>query len=160
MPETEDTLATLAGLEDAGFHRLQARLAILRAYAQHRAEHGLSDAAAQEEAARRYAARALEVAPWVYDAYATFSGRTLRRWEERLLAGGLQGLSDDHGPRSGRTYASYFDPGTELRKAALHFLADHPGCTSTDLLGELERRFPPEDVPDRRTVQRFLARMT
>ncbi len=159
MPDTDDALETLAALEATAFHRLLARLALLRAYARHRDANHLSDAAAQEEVAAQFAARTLEVEPWVYDVYDTVSGRTLRRWEERFQEERLAGLADDHGRRS-RAYASYFDPGTEMRKRALYFLADHPGGTSADLLDELRRHFAADELPDRRTVQRFLAKMT
>lgn len=159
MAETASPAQTLSALEKAAFRRLAARLALVRAYLRHKEEYHLSDARAQEEVAERFAARAAEVDEWVYEVYDNVSGRTLRRWAERLDEGGLAGLADDHGPRSQRTYASYFDPGTEMRKRALYFLADHPRCTSAELLGELRNHFDEADLPDRRTVQRFLKKM-
>ena len=157
MPE-ESLSQVLAELEDSAFHRLQARLALLRAYVRHRAQHHLSDARAQEEIAEQFSQRALEVAPWVYDVYDSLSGRTLRRWEKQFEDGGLGKLIDRQGSRSRRSYTGYFDRGTELRKAAFHYLADHPDCTASDLMAELARHFPEEELPDLRTTQRFLAR--
>ncbi len=159
MAETASPTQTLNALEDTAFRRLIARLALVRAYLRHREEHHLSDTQALEETAERFAERAAEVDAWVYEVYDGVSGRTLRRWAERLAEGGLAGLADDHGPRSERTYTSYFDPGTEMRKVALYFLADHPRCTSGELLDELRRHFDESDLPDRRTVQRFLKKM-
>lgn len=159
MSDKETTLKALADLEPTAFQRLLARLSILRAYVRHRETHRLSDAQAQEDITERLSKREAEVEPWVHETYDGVSGRTLRRWEERFLEGGLVGLADDHGRRSERSYASYFDPGTEMRKIALYFLADHPECTSTDLLDELHQHFAEEELPDRRTVQRFLAKM-
>lgn len=160
MPPTADETAALdvlAALDDGAAQRLLARLALLRAYVRHRDAHHLSDRQAQEDVAEMVAGRMADgLDPWVYDVYDTVSGRTLRRWEERLAEGGLAGLSDDHGQRSARSYASYFDPGTEMRRRALYFLADHPGCTSTELLNDLGRHFSEDELPDRRTVQRFL----
>ena len=147
----------MAGLEDGAARRLWARLALLRAYVRHRETNHLSDRQAQEEVAEQVAEQRAEgLDAWVYKTYGSVSGRTLRRWEERLREGGLVGLSDDHGQRSARSYASYFDPGTEMRRRALYFLADHPGCTSTDLLNDLAEHFAADELPDRRTVQRFL----
>lgn len=158
MPDTDPVLM-LAELGDASFRRTLARLAILRAYARHREAHRLSDAAAQDEVAEQFTAGRLQVDELAYAVYDSVSGRTLRRWEHSLQEGGLAALADDHGRRSARSYASYFGPGSEMRKVALYHLADHPDCTSTDLMNALRERFEENDLPDRRTVQRFLARM-
>lgn len=158
MPDSS-LLKALAGLEPSAFRRLQARLAILRAYVRHRERHHLSDAQAQDDISEQFSEQTLEIPRWVYDEYDSVSGRTLRRWEKQAEADGLEGLVDSHGRRSSRTYSSYFDPGTEMHRTALHFLADHPGCTAPDLLEELRRHFSEEALPDLRTVQRFLARI-
>ena len=156
MNRKDDLLETLAELEPAAFRRLLARLALLHAYARYRNVNSLSDLRAQEDVADRYGAREVEVDDWVYDAYDSVTGRTLRRWEERVKQGGLIGLTDAYGKRSERDYSSYFGPASEMRKVALYFLADHPDCTSTQVLTELQQRFGEEDAPDLRTVQRFL----
>lgn len=156
MNQENDLLETLAGLEPAAFRRLLARLALLHAYVRYRDAQGLSDLRAQEDVAERYGDREVEVDEWVYDAYASVTGRTLRRWEERIKQNGLVGLTDAYGKRSERDYSSYFGPASEMRKVALYFLADHPDCTSTQLLHELQQRFGAEEAPDLRTVQRFL----
>lgn len=159
MPHTDDTLALIAELEDGGFRRLIARLAILRAYVQHREAHHLSDARAQEEIADAFSAREATLDDWVYDVYDSVTGRTLRRWENLLIDEGLAGLVDSHGRRSRRSYDSYFGTGSELRKIAFHYLADHPDCTGTELHDELARHVDDGDLPDLRTVQRFLSKM-
>lgn len=159
MPGTDDTLNLIAELEDSGFRRLLARLAILRAYVQHREANHLSDARAQEEIADAFGARNVDIDDWVYAVYDSVTGRTLRRWENQLLDGGLAGLTDRHGRRSRRSYDSYFGAGTELRKVALHYFADHPNCTGTELHEELAQHVDNGDLPDLRTVQRFLGKM-
>ena len=156
MSSKNDLLETLAQLESSAFRRLLARLALLHAYTRYRNLNGLSDLRAQEDIADRYGDREVEVDGWVYDAYSSVTGRTLRRWEERVRQGGLVGLTDAYGKRSERDYSSYFGPASEMRKVALYFLADHPDCTSTQILMELQQRFGEEDAPDLRTVQRFL----
>ena len=156
MSRENDLLETLAGLEPAAFRRLLARLALLQAYARYRNVLGLSDLRAQEDVAEQYANREVEVDDWVYEAYSSVTGRTLRRWEERVKQSGLAGLTDAYGKRSERDYGSYFGPASEMRKVALYFLADHPDCTSTQVLEELQRRFGEDEAPDLRTVQRFL----
>ena len=156
MSRENDLLETLAGLELAAFRRLLARLALLQAYARYRSTFGLSDLRAQEDVAERYAGREVEVDDWVYETYGSVTGRTLRRWEERVKQSGLVGLTDAYGKRSERDYNSYFDPTSKMRKVALYFLADHPDCTSTQILEELQNRFGEDEAPDLRTVQRFL----
>ena len=158
MPE-ENLSQALAELEASAFHRLQARLAVLRAYLRYRTQHHLSDARAQEAIAEQFSRRTLSVAPWVYDVYDSLSGRTLRRWEKQLEDGGLAKLIDRQGSRSRRSYTGYFDPGTEMRKTAFHYLADHPDCSASELMEELARHFSEGELPDLRTAQRFLARM-
>jgi transposase len=157
MPD--DPLQRLARLEAGGFRRLAARLALLRAYARHREEESLSDAQAQEDVATAFDRRTVAVDDWVYDVYDSVTARTLRRWARQFREDGLQGLIDHHGRRSERSYDSYFGAGSELRKIALHYLADHPDCTSTELLEELARHVDDEELPTRRTVQRFLQKM-
>lgn len=154
-----DTLDLLANLEDGGFRRLIARLAILRAYARHREANHLSDARAQEEVAEAFSEKQLDVDDWVYAVYDSVTGRTLRRWEQQLRDGGLETLVDRHGRRSQRSYDSYFGPDSELRKIALHYIADHPDCTGPELRDELAEHVSGDDLPDVRTVQRFLGKM-
>ena len=159
MPHNDDTLELITRLEDGGFRRLLARLAILRAYVQHREANHLSDARAQEEIAEAFSARNADIDDWVYDVYDSITGRTLRRWENLVSEDGLVGLTDSHGRRSRRSYDSYFGSGSELRKVALHYYADHPDCTGTELHDELAQHVDREDLPDVRTVQRFLSKM-
>ena len=157
MPD--DPLRQLAGLEEGGFRRLAARLALLRAYARHREEESLSDAQAQEDTAEAFDNRTAAVDQWVYDVYDSVTARTLRRWAQQFRDDGLQGLIDHHGRRSERSYESYFGAGSELRKVALYYIADHPDCTSTELLDELSEHVDEDELPTRRTVQRFLKKM-
>jgi len=157
MPD--DPLRQLAGLEEGGFRRLAARLALLRAYARHREEESLSDAQAQEDTAEAFDNRTAAVDQWVYDVYDSVTARTLRRWAQQFRDDGLQGLIDHHGRRSERSYESYFGAGSELRKVALYYIADHPDCTSTELLDELSEHVEEDELPTRRTVQRFLKKM-
>jgi hypothetical protein len=157
MPD--EALRQLARLEAGGFRRLAARLALLRAYARRREEESLSDAQAQEDIADAYEQRSAPVDDWVYDVYDSVTARTLRRWAQQFRDDGLQGLIDKHGRRSERSYESYFGTGSELRKIALYYIADHPDCTSTELLEELAEHVDADDLPTRRTVQRFLRKM-
>ncbi len=154
-----DPLRRLGRLEEGGFRRLAARLALLRAYARHRDTEGLSDAQAQAAIAEAFDERTAAVDEWVYDVYESVTARTLRRWAQQFREEGLQGLIDKHGRRSERSYESYFGAGSELRKVALHYLADHPDCTSTELLDELAQHVDDDALPTRRTVQRFLRKM-
>ena len=158
-PMPDDPLRQLAGLEDGGFRRLAARLALLRAYARHREEESLSDAQAQDDIAEAYERHTAAVDDWVYDVYDSVTARTLRRWAQQFRNDGLQGLIDRHGRRSERSYESYFGAGSELRTVALHYLADHPDCTSTELLEELAEHVDEDELPTRRTTQRFLRKM-
>ncbi|MCS4196179.1 helix-turn-helix domain-containing protein [Salinibacter ruber] len=153
-----DPLRRLGRLEEGGFRRLAARLALLRAYARRRDTEGLSDAQAQAAIAEAFDQRTAAVDAWVYDVYESVTARTLRRWAQQFREEGLQGLIDKHGRRSERSYDSYFGAGSELRKVALHYLADHPDCTSTELLDELAQHVD-DALPTRRTVQRFLRKM-
>jgi hypothetical protein len=146
-------------LEDAAFRRLLARLALLRAYARHRDEHGLSDLGAQEVIAEQYARQEVAVDAWVYAVYPTISARTLRRWEERMVEGGLVGLTDFYGKRSERDYESYFGSNAEMRKVALHFFADHPTCSAAQVFEALREHFGEDELPTLRTVQRFLGKL-
>ena len=157
MPD--DLLRELGQLEEGGFRRLAARLALLRAYARHREEESLSDAQAQEDVAEAFEQRTAAVDDWVYDVYDSVTARTLRRWAQQFRDDGLQGLIDRHGRRSERSYESYFGAGSELRKIALYYIADHPDCTSTELLDELAEHVDEDELPTRRTVQRFLRKM-
>jgi len=157
MPD--DSLRLLAQLKRGGFRRLAARLALLRAYARRHETEGLSDAQAQEEVAEAFEQRTAAVDDWVYNVYDSVTARTLRRWAQQFRDDGLQGLIDRHGRRSERSYESYFGAGSELRTVALHYLADHPDCTSTELLDELAQHVDEEALPTRRTVQRFLKKM-
>lgn len=159
MSDHPDPLAVLAGLEDAAFQRLAARLALLHRYARLRVAESVSVRQGVETVAGQFNAGTAPVDPWVYDVYDSVSGRTLRRWAERLEEGGLAGLTDDYGKRSERTYVSYFDPGSPLRKAAFHYFADHPDCTARELFDELSNHADPVDLPDLRTVQRFLTKL-
>ncbi len=159
MAQRDDTLELIAELEDGGFRRLIARLAILRAYVQHREANHLSDARAQEDIADAFSARETDLDDWVYAVYDSVTGRTLRRWESEVAEHGLSGLVDSHGRRSRRSYESYFGAGSELRKIAFHYLADHPDCTGTELHDELAAQVDGDDLPDLRTVQRFLSKM-
>ncbi|WP_118825823.1 helix-turn-helix domain-containing protein [Salinibacter ruber] len=154
-----DPLRRLGRLEEGGFRRLAARLALLRAYARRRDTEGLSDAQAQAAIAEAFDQRTAAVDAWVYDVYESVTARTLRRWAQQFREEGLQGLIDKHGRRSERSYESYFGAGSELRKVALHYLADHPDCTSTELLDELAQHVDDDALPNRRTVQRFLRKM-
>ncbi|MCS3859789.1 helix-turn-helix domain-containing protein [Salinibacter ruber] len=154
-----DPLRRLGRLEEGGFRRLAARLALLRAYARRRETEGLSDAQAQAAIAEAFDQRTAAVDAWVYDVYESVTARTLRRWAQQFREEGLQGLIDKHGRRSERSYDSYFGAGSELRKVALHYLADHPDCTSTELLDELAQHVDDDALPTRRTVQRFLRKM-
>ncbi|MCS3629962.1 transposase [Salinibacter ruber] len=154
-----DPLRRLGRLEENGFRRLAARLALLRAYARRRDTEGLSDAQAQAAIAEAFDQRTAAVDAWVYDVYESVTDRTLRRWAQQFREEGLQGLIDKHGRRSERSYESYFGAGSELRKVALHYLADHPDCTSTELLDELAQHVDDDALPTRRTVQRFLRKM-
>ncbi|NBC18841.1 MAG: helix-turn-helix domain-containing protein [Bacteroidetes bacterium] len=156
MSNRTDLPTILAGLEPSGLQRLQARLALLHAYLRTRDAEGLSDRQALEQVAAQFNAGAAAVDDWVYGVYDSVSGRTLRRWAERLQEGGLAGLTDDYGKRSERTYRSYFDPGSPLRKVALHHLADHPDCTASEVMAELRQHADGGDLPNLRTVQRFL----
>ncbi len=157
MPD--DPIRLLSQLEEGGFRRLAARLALLRVYARYRETEGLSDAQAQDEVAEAYEQRTADVDDWVYDVYDSVTARTLRRWAQQLRDDGLQGLVDRHGRRSERSYESYFGAGSELRKIALYYIADHPDCTSTELLEELAQHVDEDELPTRRTVQRFLRKM-
>ena len=157
MPD--DLLRELGQLEEGGFRRLAARLALLRAYARHRDEESLSDAQAQEDTAEAFDRGTAAVDDWVYDVYDSVTARTLRRWAQQFRDDGLQGLIDRHGRRSERSYESYFGAGSELRKIALYYIADHPDCTSTELLDELADHVDEDELPTRRTVQRFLRKM-
>ncbi|WP_118829771.1 helix-turn-helix domain-containing protein [Salinibacter ruber] len=150
-----DPLRRLGRLEEGGFRRL----ALLRAYARRRDTEGLSDAQAQAAIAEAFDQRTAAVDAWVYDVYESVTARTLRRWAQQFREEGLQGLIDKHGRRSERSYESYFGAGSELRKVALHYLADHPDCTSTELLDELAQHVDDDALPTRRTVQRFLRKM-
>ncbi|WP_263821170.1 helix-turn-helix domain-containing protein [Salinibacter sp.] len=154
-----DPLRRLGRLEEGGFRRLAARLALLRAYARRRDTEGLSDAQAQAAIAEAFDQRTAAVDDWVYDVYESVTARTLRRWAQQFREEGLEGLIDKHGRRSKRSYESYFGAGSELRKIALHYLADHPDCTSTELLDELAQHVDDDALPTRRTVQRFLKKM-
>ncbi|WP_208425201.1 MULTISPECIES: helix-turn-helix domain-containing protein [Salinibacter] len=154
-----DPLRRLGRLEEGGFRRLAARLALLRAYARRRDTEGLSDAQAQAAIAETFDQRTAAVDDWVYDVYDSVTARTLRRWAQQFREEGLEGLIDKHGRRSKRSYESYFGAGSELRKIALHYLADHPDCTSTELLDELAQHVDDDALPTRRTVQRFLKKM-
>ena len=154
-----DPLRRLGRLEEGGFRRLAARLALLRAYARRRDTEGLSDAQAQAAIAETFDQRSAAVDDWVYDVYDSVTARTLRRWAQQFREEGLEGLIDKHGRRSKRSYESYFGAGSELRKIALHYLADHPDCTSTELLDELAQHVDDDALPTRRTVQRFLKKM-
>jgi hypothetical protein len=155
----DDLLRELGQLEEGGFRRLAARLALLRAYARHRDEESLSDAQAQEDTAEAFERGIAAVDDWVYDVYDSVTARTLRRWAQQFRDEGLQGLIDRHGRRSERSYESYFGAGSELRKIALYYIADHPDCTSTELLDELAEHVDEDELPTRRTVQRFLRKM-
>lgn len=155
MSSSSSPLSALGQLEDGGFRRL----ALLRAYARHREEESLSDAQAQDDIADAYDRRAAGVDDWVYDVYESVTARTLRRWAQQFRNEGLQGLINRHGRRSERSYESYFGAGSELRTVALHYLADHPDCTSTELLEELSQHVDEQELPTRRTVQRFLRKM-
>ncbi|WP_263840786.1 helix-turn-helix domain-containing protein [Salinibacter sp.] len=154
-----DPLRRLGRLEEGGFRRLAARLALLRACARRRDTEGLSDAQAQAAIAEAFDQRTAAVDDWVYDVYESVTARTLRRWAQQFREEGLEGLIDKHGRRSKRSYESYFGAGSELRKIALHYLADHPDCTSTELLDELAQHVDDDALPTRRTVQRFLKKM-
>ena len=160
MSSSRSPLSALGQLEDGAFRRLAARLALLRAYARHRDEESLSDAQAQDDIAAAYDQRAAGVPGWVYDVYDSVTARTLRRWANQFRDDGLPGLIDRHGRRSERSYDSYFGAGSELRKIALYYIADHPDCTSTELREELARHVDEEELPTRRTVQRFLSKMS
>ncbi len=149
----------LAGLEDAAFERLVARLTLLHQYLRLREQTGLSTRQALEAVAEQFNNREANIDAKLYAVYESVSGRTLRRWADRLEEGGLAGLTDDYGKRSERTYASYFDPGSPLRKAALHHFADHPECTASEILAALREQMPNEELPDLRTVQRFLTKL-
>ena len=155
----DDPLREFCHLEKGGFRRLAARLALLRAYARSRDQESLSDAQAQEDTAEAFEERTAAVADWVYDVYDSVTARTLRRWAQQFRNDGLQGLIDQHGRRSERSYESYFGAGSELRKIALYYIADHPDCTSTELLDELAEHVDEDELPTRRTVQRFLRKM-
>jgi transposase len=157
---SDDPLRVLGRLEDGGFRRLAARLALLRAYAHRRETEGLSDAQAQEDVAAAFDRRTAAVDDWVYEVYDSVTARTLRRWAQQFRNDGLQGLIDKHGRRSERSYESYFGAGSELRKIALYHIADHPDCTSTELLEELAEHVDEDELPTRRTVQRFLRKMS
>jgi len=159
MSSDHNPLTALGQLEDSSFRRLMARLALLRAYARRRDEESLSDAQAQEDTAEAFEQRTAAVDDWVYDVYDSVTARTLRRWAQRLREDGLPGLIDRHGRRSERSYESYFGAGSELRKIALYYIADHPDCTSTELLDELAEHVDEDALPTRRTVQRFLKKM-
>lgn len=156
---SDDSLRLLAQLEEGGFRRLAARLALLRAYARRREREGLSHTEAQEKTAEAFDQHTAAVDAWVYDVYDSVTARTLRRWANQFREEGLAGLVDRHGRRSQRSCESYFGTGSELRKVALHYIADHPDCTSTELLEELARHVDEENLPTRRTVQRFLRKM-
>jgi transposase len=156
---SDASLRSLAQLEEGGFRRLAARLALLRAYARHRDQESLSNAQAQEDIADAFDQRTAAVDDWVYDVYDSVTARTLRRWVQQFRDDGLQGLIDRHGRRSERSYESYFGAGSELRKIALYYIADHPDCTSTELLDELAEHVDEDALPTRRTVQRFLKKM-
>ncbi len=160
MSSDRDPLSALGELEDGGFRRLTARLALLRAYARHRDDEGLSDAQAQDDIAEAYEEGAADVPGWTYDVYDSVTARTLRRWAGQFREEGLSGLIDRHGRRSQRSYDSYFGAGSELRKIALYYIADHPDCTSTELREELARHVDEDDLPTLRTVQRFLSKMS
>lgn len=159
MSSDPDPLAALGQVDDGSFRRLTARLALLRAYARHRDEEGLSDAQAQDEIAEAYENGAADVPDWTYDVYDSVTARTLRRWASQFRDDGLPGLIDRHGRRSERSYDSYFGAGSELRKIALYYIADHPDCTSTELRDELAQHVDEDDLPTLRTVQRFLSKM-
>lgn len=148
-----------AHLEDAAFERLVARLSLLHQYYRLREQTGASTRKALETLAQQFNNGEAPVDMRVYAVYDKVSGRTMRRWAERLEEGGLIGLSDDYGKRSERTYASYFDPGSPLRKVAMHHLADHPDCTAAEMLSMLREQMPKAELPDLRTVQRFLTKM-
>lgn len=160
MSSDHDPLTALAELEDGSFRRLMARLALLRAYARHRDEEGLSDAQAQDDIAEAYEHGTADVPDWTHDVYDSVTARTLRRWAGQFRDDGLPGLIDRHGRRSQRSYDSYFGPGSELRKIALYYIADHPDCTSTDLREELAQHVDEDELPTLRTVQRFLSKMS
>ncbi|MFP4228176.1 MAG: helix-turn-helix domain-containing protein [Salinivenus sp.] len=159
MSSDSDPLTALGRLEAGGFRRLAARLALLRAYARHRDDEGLSDAQAQDDIAAAYEQGTAGVDDWVYEVYDSVTARTLRRWANQFREEGLSGLIDRHGRRSRRSYDSYFGPGSELRKIALYYIADHPDCTSTELRDELARHVGDNELPTLRTVQRFLSKM-
>jgi hypothetical protein len=159
MSSDRDPLNALGQLETGGFRRLMARLALLRAYARHRDEEGLSDAQAQDDIADAYENGTADVPGWTYDVYDSVTARTLRRWAQQLRDDGFSGLIDRHGRRSQRSYDSYFGPGSELRKIALYYIADHPDCTSTELRDELAQHVDEDELPTLRTVQRFLSKM-
>ncbi len=154
-----DPLRRLGRLEEGGFRRPAARLALLRAYARRRDTEGPSDAQAQAAIAEAFDQRTASVDEWVYDVYESVTARTLRRWAQQFREEGLRGLIDKHGRRSERSYESYFGAGSELRKVALHYLADHPDCTSTELLDALAQHVDDDALPTRRTVQRFPRKM-
>ncbi len=160
MSSDRDPLTALGRLEDGGFRRLAARLALLRAYVRYREREGCSDAQAQDDVADAYKDGTADVPDWTYDVYDSVTARTLRRWTNQFREEGLSGLIDRHGRRSQRSYDSYFGAGSELRKIALYYIADHPDCTSTELREELARHVDKDDLPTLRTVQRFLSKMS
>ncbi|MFO8099724.1 MAG: helix-turn-helix domain-containing protein [Salinibacter sp.] len=160
MSSDRDPLTALGRLEDGGFRRLAARLALLRAYVRYREREGCSDAQAQDDIAAAYERHAASVPDWTYDVYDSVTARTLRRWANEFQEDGLPGLIDRHGRRSRRSYESYFGPGSELRKIALYYIADHPECTSTELRDELAQHVDEDELPTLRTVQRFLSKMS
>jgi len=133
--------------------RLEARLAVLRAWEVYRAQTGLLARAALAAFVDGYRRGEIAVPPEVRAAVPRLSPASVYRWQQQIRREGLGRLAGRYGARH---RPSVWEQHPELATFVTGLVAEHPTVRAAQVHAALAARFPGM-APDRSTVRRFLA---
>lgn len=153
---SEEALKASARQPERAQQRIDAKLAVLRAWEHFHTSSELPVAASQHAFARLYNRAEIAVEDWVRELVPECSGSTLQRWRSTLSRGGVADLAGRYGNRRGDTA---IDRQRELYDFVVAMLTQHPHASASHVQQALQARFRGTSVrlPSPRALQRWLS---
>jgi transposase InsO family protein len=155
LEAVETNLAWYAGLSERARRYVDARAEIVSARRLFRRAAGRRTGASQAAFVGLYNRGSIRLEAWVKETVPRLSLASLKRWIDRGRLGSA-GLADRRG--IARKGTGTIDTSVELRGFIWAMLGQHPDCSGAQVHQGMQARFPEDQVPNLRTVQRFIQR--
>ena len=154
------SLRQSAELSNAGQARMDARLAVVRAFETYARHAGLPAHQARIAFALAYNDGSIEVPPGVRLEIERTSDSSIERWQQLLRKHGITALAGSYGNRAG---SGRIDSQPALREFIKAMLVQYPHARATHVMRGLQARFAPAGgeptgvLPSMRSLERWMA---